>query len=160
MSGGGIANRHPRMRWCSREFGDPTVSVHWRESVPRTPWGRRRTTDSPRPAGRRWAGRLRRSGSLARRVLTVRVGRRHRSGGSVLPGAQDTRDGPSSRLDGSRLIVPADLTMLDVRRIAPVSPAPAGRPTGTVPLLPGAHTRTRQLRFLLVQACTVGSLML
>ncbi len=43
--------------------------------MPRTLWGRRRTVDSPRPAGR-WAGRLRRSGSLARQVLFVRVGRR------------------------------------------------------------------------------------
>src|SRR5205085_2508130 len=46
------------------------------EHVPRTPWRRRRTTDSPRPAGRRWAGRLRRGGSLARQALLVRVGRR------------------------------------------------------------------------------------
>lgn len=45
--------------------------------MPRTLWGRRRTIDSPRPAGR-WAGRLRRSGSLARQVLFVRVGRRRR----------------------------------------------------------------------------------
>ena len=44
--------------------------------MPRTPWRRRRTTDSPRPAGRRWAGRLRRSGTLARQALLVRVGRR------------------------------------------------------------------------------------
>jgi len=124
--------------------------------VPRTPWGRRRTTDSPRPGGRRWAGRLRRSGSLARRVLLVRVGRRSRS----LPGAQDARDGHSSRLDGSRLIVPADLAGLDVRRAAPVSPAAPGRAPGPVPLLPGDHTTARRLRFLLVQACTVGSLML
>ncbi len=48
------------------------------EHVPRTPWRRRRTTDSPRPAGRRWAGRLRRSGTLARQALLVRVGRRDR----------------------------------------------------------------------------------
>ncbi|HEU5111261.1 MAG TPA: hypothetical protein VFT95_22195, partial [Micromonosporaceae bacterium] len=52
--------------------------------MPRAPWRRRRTTDSPRPGGRRWAGRLRRSGSLARRVLRVRVGRRPYDGGTVL----------------------------------------------------------------------------
>src|SRR5215207_8784647 len=46
------------------------------EHVPRTPWRRRRTTDSPRPAGRRWAGQLRRGGTLARQALLVRVGRR------------------------------------------------------------------------------------
>jgi CDP-diacylglycerol--serine O-phosphatidyltransferase len=45
--------------------------------------GRRRTIDSPRPAGR-WAGRLRRSGSLARRVLFVRVGRRRHQPGTVI----------------------------------------------------------------------------
>src|SRR4030095_4587049 len=47
-------------------------------SVPRAPWQRRRTTDSPRPGGgRQWAGRLRRIGSLARQVLFAgRVGRR------------------------------------------------------------------------------------
>src|SRR4051794_8522456 len=47
-------------------------------SVPSTPWQRRRTTDSPRPGGgRQWAGRLRRSGSLARQVLFAgRAGRR------------------------------------------------------------------------------------
>jgi CDP-diacylglycerol--serine O-phosphatidyltransferase len=64
--------------------------------VPRTPWRRRRTGDLPRPAGRRWAGRLRRGGSLARRVLLVRV-RRHRTvpGGTVvLPtGAQAGGEG-------------------------------------------------------------------
>src|SRR3954447_8264809 len=51
------------------------------EHVPRTPWRRRRTTDSPRPAGRRWAGRLRRSGTIARQALFVRVGRRSRDAG-------------------------------------------------------------------------------
>ena len=126
--------------------------------MPRTPWGRRRTNDSPRPGGRRWAGRLRRSGSLARRVLLVRVGRRRRAGAGALSAPQDTLDAHSSRLDGSRLIVPADL---DARLVAPVSPAPPGPPVAaTVPLLPGAQTAARRARFLLVQACTVGSLML
>lgn len=44
--------------------------------MPRAPWRRRGTTDSPRPGGRRWAGRLRRGGAFARQVLLVRVGRR------------------------------------------------------------------------------------
>ena len=48
--------------------------------MPRAPWRRRRTTDSPRPAGRRWAGRLRRSSTFARQVLLVRVGRRDGAG--------------------------------------------------------------------------------
>lgn len=47
-------------------------------NVPRAPWRRRGTTDSPRPGGRRWAGRLRRGGAFARQVLLVRVGRRGR----------------------------------------------------------------------------------
>ncbi len=131
--------------------------------MPRTPWGRRRATDSPRPAGRRWAGRLRRSGSLARQVLLVRVGRRRRSSGGL-----DTLEAHSSRLDnGSRLIHPADLDPrdLDPRLVAPVSPAgPAllGRSSTPrpVPLLPGAQTGARWLRFVLVQACTLGSLLL
>jgi len=40
--------------------------------VPTAPWRRRRVNDSPRPAGRRWAGRLRRGGTLARQVLAGR----------------------------------------------------------------------------------------
>jgi CDP-diacylglycerol--serine O-phosphatidyltransferase len=47
--------------------------------VPRAIWRRRRATDSPRPAGRRWAGRLRRSGSLARQVFLARGVRRRAS---------------------------------------------------------------------------------
>jgi CDP-diacylglycerol---serine O-phosphatidyltransferase len=117
--------------------------------VPRAPWGRRRTTDSPRPAGRRWAGRLRRSGSLARRVLFVRVGRRQRPAGTILlPGTSDPLDGPSSRL-----IHAAEL-------VAPRSPAVPPVQPGPVPLLPGAHTPARRLRFAVVQGCTLGSLLL
>jgi CDP-diacylglycerol--serine O-phosphatidyltransferase len=92
-------------------------------------------------------------------VLLVRVGRRHRSG-SVLLTAADAQDGHNSRLDGSRLLVAADF---DTRLVAPVSPAVVGAPAiplGPLPLLPGAHTRARLIRFALVQACTVGSLML
>lgn len=117
--------------------------------MPRTLWGRRRTTDSPRPAGRRWAGRLRRSGSLARRVLLVRVGRRQRPGTVLLAGAVDTLDGPST----GRLIHAAEL-------VAPVSPAVPSVEPGRIPLLPGAQTPARRVRFALVQGCTIGSLML
>jgi CDP-diacylglycerol--serine O-phosphatidyltransferase len=86
---------------------------------------------------------------LARRVLLVRVDRRQRSTGSVvLPGATDTLDGT-----GGRLIHTAEL-------VAPLSPpVPPHRP-GPVPLLPGAHTPARRLRFALVQGCTLGSLTL
>ncbi len=76
-----------------------------------------------------------------------------------MPVAPDSPDGHNSRLDGSRLIIPADLGGLDARRVAPVSPAPPGPPhPGS--LLPGVHTPARRLRFALVQTCTVGSLLL
>src|SRR5437763_16745855 len=107
-----VANRGPAIR----PGGD---------SVPRTPWGRRRTTGSPRPGGRRWAGRLRRG---ARRVLLVRVGRRRRANAVLLPGGPDAQDGHNSRL-----IVTAEL---DPRLVAPVSPAALPAPASSVPLLP------------------------
>ena len=56
--------------------------------MPSTPWRRRRTTDSPRPAGRRWAGRLRRGGSAARQALLVRVGRRSGDAGRAATATQ------------------------------------------------------------------------
>jgi CDP-diacylglycerol--serine O-phosphatidyltransferase len=72
----------------------------------------------------------------------------------VVPAALDTPDGHSS----GRLIVPADL---DPRLVAPVSPAVPGPPAAaSVPLLPGDPTVGRRLRFGLVQACTIASLML
>src|SRR5256884_5153518 len=134
----GVAAKSGTHRFCALE-----------ESVPRAPWGRRRTTDSPRPAGRRWAGRLRRSGFLARRVLLVRVGPPQRSRGTILlPATSDPLDGP-----GSRLIHAAEL-------VAPISPAVPPVHPGPVPLPPGAPTPARRLRFALVQGGTVGSLLL
>lgn len=59
-----------------------------------------------------------------------------------------------------------DLIHLDVEMLAPVSPAvrlPAGgAPAGPlrIPLLPGAHTPARRLRFAVVNACTLASLTL
>jgi CDP-diacylglycerol--serine O-phosphatidyltransferase len=57
-----------------------------------------------------------------------------------------------------------------VGAVAPVSPAPAGRrlssadiddaPALSIPLLPGERTRGRRVRFALVNACTLGSLLL
>jgi CDP-diacylglycerol--serine O-phosphatidyltransferase len=49
---------------------------------------------------------------------------------------------------------------------APVSPAPAGGPAGqtataiSIPLLPGQQTIARRIRFTLVNACTIGSIVL
>ncbi len=107
-------------------------------------WRRRRSLDTPRPAGRRWA-RLRRSGSRATQVLTTR------------------------RRSASRRA--AALGSLDPVAIAPVSPALAptrGRPDVarnpagpvTIPLLPGERTRVRRVKFAIANGCTVASLTL
>src|SRR4051812_36597569 len=110
--------------------------------VPRTPWRRRRTTDSPRPAGRRWAGRLRRGGTLARQALLVRVGRRSTDAGRA---ATATR---------AEVIY----TSADRSRAVAIPATPHVAVAGPAPLLPGAHTRARRIRFALVNACTLASL--
>jgi CDP-diacylglycerol---serine O-phosphatidyltransferase len=126
--------------------------------VPRAPWDRRRhVADSPRPAGRRWAGRLRSGGSLARRVLLVRVGRRgpvlgtalldgEGPGGRLLvpalPDVPPARNGVPPALTGPALTGPA---LTDVQRALTDLPAaglPAGLPTaGRAPggRAPGGH---------------------
>jgi len=134
--------------------------------VPRGPWRRRRTSDSPRPAGRRWAGRLRRSGTFARQVLLVRVARRgHQLGGAsalVLP-ERHYPDGPrpAGRYGVDRL------TAAEISSVVPVSPAlgPAGAvddpgPAMAIPLLPGERTVARRIKFAVVNACTLASLTL
>ncbi len=126
--------------------------------MPRTPWRRTRVTDSPRPAGRRWTGKLRRSGTVAREVLLVPVRRRRR------------------REAGTTTIVrPAGYhleALAPISPAAPFRPQPAGGGWGaggtavadgarlTVPLLPGDHTAARRLAFMLVSACTMSSLAL
>src|SRR5437764_6361400 len=136
----------------------PLTASTWRTQVPRALWRRRRTTDSPRPAGRRWAGRLRRSGSLARRVLLVgrRARRRTETGGTLivaeLPDAHDPARRSPRRL-ATRPAVP----------VSPAVPAPAGgAPAGpmSIPLLPGERTPTRRVYFALVTGCTLSSLLL
>ncbi|MFV2088792.1 CDP-alcohol phosphatidyltransferase family protein [Micromonospora sp. LOL_021] len=151
----------------------------------RAPWRRRRTTDSPRPAGRQWAGRrwtgpLRRSGSLARQVLLVRVGR---------TGSDRLRFGRRPADPAGRYRVDP-LTAAEIAAIAPLSPAvgPVGpvpatgvedHPTSTsddhnatagsrpgglrpapVPLLPGTSTAARRASFVLVNSTTLASLTL
>ena len=88
-------------------------------------------------------------------MLLVRVGRRRDPGATRRPAAADVALDPYN----SRLVVAADH---GTHLVAPVSPAPApasatvpGRP---VPLLPGARTRRRRIRFALVNACTLASL--
>lgn len=142
--------------------------------MPRAPWQRRRTTDSPRPGGgRQWAGRLRRSGSLARQVLFAgRVGRRgdgNVAGATSLlmppPDETDTRQG-RVRLPRLRMRRRDGLSR-DVVAVAPVSPAvppltaaPDDASGFSIPLLPGERTVARRIRFALVNACTISSLLL
>src|SRR3954469_16480083 len=135
-------------------------------NVPRAPWRRRRTTDSPRPAGRRWAGRLRRSGSLARQVLLVgRPGRRRSESGQTVSGATlilpERRDPDAQGPGPTRLrrrVSAAPVTPVSSVALAPTAPTePAAL---HVPLLPGDQTLARRTRFVLVNACTVSSLML
>lgn len=131
--------------------------------MPRAPWRRRRTTDSPRPAGRRWAGPLRRSSTLARQVLLVRVGRRDGDlhGGSDLSMPEHRYADRPRRRNGLTRVERAE-----VASIVPVSPA-LGPTTPvdddaaiSIPLLPGERTVARRLKFAVVNACTLSSLML
>ncbi|GAA3267146.1 hypothetical protein GCM10020218_004910 [Dactylosporangium vinaceum] len=143
--------------------------------MPSTPWQRRRTTDSPRPGGgRQWAGRLRRSGSLARQVLFAgRVARRGEGNVAgatslLVPAAEtDTRTG-RVRLPRLRMRRRDGLSR-DLTTLAPVSPPPVTTPVIppvdepaalAIPLLPGERTVARRIRFALVNACTLSSLML
>jgi CDP-diacylglycerol---serine O-phosphatidyltransferase len=125
--------------------------------VPRAIWRRRRTTDIPRPAGRRWA-RLR--GSLARqmlvggRVLVGRAGRRQRGDAtatvvaSVGAASAERMDGPTRRrrrLIGRRRASPTRATGLGYSLPAsPVSPAlpPAHRPSPAGHRPPASHGPT------------------
>ncbi|WP_243709774.1 phosphatidylcholine/phosphatidylserine synthase [Micromonospora sp. 15K316] len=135
--------------------------------MPRAPWRRRRTTDSPRPAGRRWAGPLRRSGAFARQVLLVRVGRRD----GELTGGVDTAL-VEPRYAGRRRYGLDRFSRAQVEAVMPVSPAlppvnpvlpvtePDDAASRSVPLLPGERTATRRVKFALVNACTLSSLTL
>jgi CDP-diacylglycerol---serine O-phosphatidyltransferase len=124
--------------------------------VPRAIWRRRRTTDSPRPVGRqaygrRWTGRLRDSGTRARQILLVRVGR--------LRGAEVDPTDPihrSAELPGLNV---AEMRAIEAAAIA-AEPAHEAAPPTTIPLLPGERTMDRRLKFGLVQACTLSSLFL
>jgi CDP-diacylglycerol--serine O-phosphatidyltransferase len=148
------------------------------EIVPRTLWGRRRTIDSPRPAGR-WAGRLRRSGSLARQVLLVRVGRRRRQPRTAIldlpigPAAPGRVPQPDEARSGGKLrarivVRPRRLAANPFDAPFPTATGGGGTIAGTaadaapaprpIPLLPGEHTLLRRVLFLLVNGCTLASL--
>lgn len=125
--------------------------------MPRAPWRRRRTTDSPRPAGRRWAGPLRRSGTIARQVLWVRAGRHN----------GDLRAGTDRALTGRRFTGRRYARYnAEAEAIVPVSPAVApatsvDEPAAiSIPLLPGERTAARRMKFVVVNGCTLASLLL
>ncbi len=129
--------------------------------MPRAPWRRRRTTDSPRPAGRRWAGRLRRSSTFARQVLLVRVGRRD---GAAVSGTDlvtpDHRYSDRQRIRYGRLDTDIEAVRPVSPALAPAAPVDDESPAMSIPLLPGERTAARRAKFALVNACTLSSLML
>jgi CDP-diacylglycerol--serine O-phosphatidyltransferase len=92
---------------------------------------------------------LRRSGSLARQALLVRVGRRSTDAGRAATAtrAEVIYTGPDP--------VPPAVTR---GPSAAISPTPHVAAAAPATLLPGAHTRSRQIRFALVNACTLASL--
>lgn len=124
-----------------------------------------RSVDSPRPAGRRLTRGLRRSGTFARRVL---VGRRR-----VATPALDTTTAPlpaDAGLASHAESLSGDLgadsqrpallhTASSVAAVTPEITEPA-LALGPPPLLTGERTPARLRRFLVVQGCTVSSLLL
>jgi CDP-diacylglycerol--serine O-phosphatidyltransferase len=124
-------------------------------------------TDTPRPAGRRWA-RLRRSGSRATQVL-ARVTRRSSDSGGLAGGTQVVFPRPdrSWRRIAARRELPSRGHAAPLAAIAPVSPALAHTALDsatsapvTIPLLPGERTKIRLFQFGLANGCTVASLVL
>ncbi|MET7402271.1 CDP-alcohol phosphatidyltransferase family protein [Dactylosporangium sp. NPDC005572] len=115
---------------------------------------------------------MRRSGSLARQVLFAgRVGRRgdgNIAGSTALlvppPAETEVRNG-RVRLPRLRMRRRDGLSR-DVVSVAPVSPAVPAPATAeapqslSIPLLPGERTLARRIRFAIVNACTISSLML
>src|SRR5688572_24316236 len=109
--------------------------------VPRAIWRRRRTMDSPRPAGRQWTGRLRAGGSKARQMLLVPVGRLRRRHHSEAP----------SYVHPGQVGLPG-LDVRDLRAIEEAATRPDEQPAtpSTIPLLPGERTLSRRVKFGLV----------
>ncbi|WP_089012587.1 CDP-alcohol phosphatidyltransferase family protein [Micromonospora inositola] len=104
---------------------------------------------------------MRRSSTFARQVLLVRVGRREGAVAGTDLVVPDHRYADRQRRRYGRF----DRT--EVEAIMPVSPALA--PTSpvdddasamSIPLLPGERTAARRMKFALVNACTLSSLML
>jgi CDP-diacylglycerol--serine O-phosphatidyltransferase len=129
-------------------------------------WRRRRSLDTPRPAGRRWA-RLRQSGSRATQAFVRVTRRRTQSGGTLGGGTQVVYPQPDRarrRIGYRREVQPPTSRVAD---IAPVSPAvvPTTRPVAipgstTIPLLPGERTLARRVQFAIANGFTVASLLM
>lgn len=131
-------------------------------------WRRRRSLDTPRPAGRRWA-RLRSGGSRATQLIArvaARGARRradnvslslHGSAGSPAPVGTQRFEHPTAQAGTAQ---PGATALAQ----APVSPAmgpvPSSRPGGTIPLLPGERTPARRVKFAIVNGCTIASLVM
>ncbi len=129
--------------------------------MPRAPW-RRRTNDSPGPAGRRWTGRLRRGGTLARRALLTRVGRRRSAGQPITVGEDRSRRAGRAARQAIAPVSPAPYGAGAIAGTAGALPGQPGDATipHTIPLLPGVPSVDRRLKFALANSFTVGSLML
>jgi CDP-diacylglycerol--serine O-phosphatidyltransferase len=97
---------------------------------------------------------LRRGGTLARQALLVRVARRSADAGRAATAtrAEVIYTGPDPVAAPALLALPAAPDPVLVEPGEPVAT--------TVPLLPGAQTASRRLRFALVNACTLASLSL
>ncbi|MFI7604095.1 CDP-alcohol phosphatidyltransferase family protein [Micromonospora sp. NPDC049366] len=114
---------------------------------------------------------MRRSSTFARQVLLVRVGRRDGDPSGVtdvaLPEPRYT-ERRRRRYGLDRFNRPGldRIARADIDAVMPVSPAlaPVVEPdeeTGrSIPLLPGERTATRRMKFALVNACTLSSLLL
>ncbi|PZF85836.1 CDP-alcohol phosphatidyltransferase family protein [Micromonospora endophytica] len=111
---------------------------------------------------------MRRSGTLARQVLLVRVGRRD----TELHGVPDLYPEPRYADRPRRRYGLRRFQRAGIERVAPISPAVGPTPvtptpvvaeestTTSVPLLPGVRTPARRMKFALVNACTLASLLL
>jgi CDP-diacylglycerol--serine O-phosphatidyltransferase len=176
----GTSSRMTAAEWSV----DPAMEGH----VPRAPWRRHRTIDSPRPTGRRWSRPLRRGGTVARRVLlvgrggtrnghvaTLGVAGRHYVDRTGQPFGVDRtgqpfgvdRTGQPFGVDRTGQPFGADRLTAEIESIAPVSPAvpPAAAIDAAaaglaIPMLPGDRTAARRIKFALVNACTLASLAL
>ncbi|TDB76583.1 phosphatidylcholine/phosphatidylserine synthase [Micromonospora sp. KC723] len=110
---------------------------------------------------------MRRSSTFARQVLLVRVSRRDGDAATNLVLPERLADRPRRRYGLNRFgrgHLP--LGRAEIEAVMPVSPALAPAtpvdesPAMTIPLLPGERTAARRVKFALVNACTVASLML